>query len=62
MSNASIHNNDLLIPDGVTFFDSIYASGFAQMNGDSSRESYVRNLSLDEFIRYQATRINSTDT
>jgi len=46
MSNASIHNNDLLIPDGVTFFDSIYASGFAQMKGDSSREIICKEFEL----------------
>jgi len=46
MSIASIHNNDLLIPDGVTFFDSIYASGFAQMNGDSSREIICKEFEL----------------
>ena len=34
MSNVSNHNNDLLIPEGVTFVGSIHVPGFAQINGD----------------------------
>ena len=38
MSNVSNHNNDLSIPDGVTFVGSINVPGFAQINGDISGE------------------------
>ena len=44
MSNVSSHNNDLSIPDGVTFVGSINVPGFAQINGDISGEIICKGL------------------
>ena len=46
MSNVSNHNNDLLIPDGVTFVGSINVPGFAQINGDISGEINCKELEV----------------
>ena len=46
MSNVSNHNNDLSIPDGVTFVGSINVPGFAQINGDISGEITCKELEV----------------
>ena len=46
MSNVSSHNNDLSIPDGVTFVGSINVPGFAQINGDISGEIICKELEV----------------
>ena len=46
MSNVSNHNNDLLIPEGVTFVGSIHVPGFAQINGDVSGEINCKELEV----------------
>jgi len=46
MSNVSNHNNDLSIPDGVTFVGSINVPGFAQINGDISGELTCNELEV----------------
>jgi len=61
MSNASNHSNDLSIPDVVTFFDSIYVPGFAQMKAIFQVKSHAWNLTLDQSIPNKAIRINFTD-
>ena len=48
MSNVSNHNNDLLIPQGVTFVGSINVPGFAQINGDISGEITCKELEVGE--------------
>jgi hypothetical protein len=61
MSNVSNHNNDLSIPDGGTFFDSINVAGFAQMKALFQVKSHAWNLIFDQPIPNKAIRINSTD-
>jgi cytoskeletal protein CcmA (bactofilin family) len=46
MSNVTNHNNDLSIPDGVTFVGSINVPGFAQINGDISGEIICKELEV----------------
>jgi len=46
MSNVSSHNNDLSIPDGVTFVGSINVPGLAQINGDISGEITCKELEV----------------
>ena len=46
MSNVSNHNNDLSIPDGVTFVGSINVPGLAQINGDISGEITCKELEV----------------
>jgi len=46
MSNVSSLNNDLFIPDGVTFVGSINVPGFAQINGDISGEINCKELEV----------------
>ena len=46
MSTVSNHNNDLTIPDGVTFVGTINVPGFAQINGDISGEITCKELEV----------------
>lgn len=46
MSNISSHNNDLSIPEGVTFVGSIAVPGFAKINGDISGEITCKELEV----------------
>ena len=46
MSSVSNHNNDLTIPDGVTFVGTINVPGFAQINGDISGEITCKELEV----------------
>jgi cytoskeletal protein CcmA (bactofilin family) len=46
MSKVSSHNNDLSIPDGVTFVGSINVPGFAQINGDITGEITCKELDV----------------
>ena len=46
MSNVSNHNNDLTIPDGVTFVGTINVHGFAQINGEISGEITCKELEV----------------
>ena len=46
MSNISNHNNDLSIPEGVTFVGTINVPGFAHINGDISGEITCKELEV----------------
>jgi hypothetical protein len=46
MSSVTNHNNDLTIPDGVTFVGTINVPGFAQINGDISGEITCKELEV----------------
>ena len=46
MSNISSHNNDLSIPEGVTFVGSINVPGVAQINGDITGEITCKELEV----------------
>ena len=46
MSNVSSLNNDLFIPDGVTFVGSINVPGVAKINGDISGEINCKELEV----------------
>jgi len=46
MSNLSSHNNDLSIPDGVTFVGSINVPGVAHINGDIIGEITCKELEV----------------
>jgi cytoskeletal protein CcmA (bactofilin family) len=46
MSSVSNHNNDLSIPEGVTFVGTINVPGFAQINGDISGEITCKELEV----------------
>lgn len=46
MSNMSNHNNDLSIPEGVTFVGTINVPGFAHINGDISGEITCNELEV----------------
>ena len=46
MSNIPSHNNDLSIPEGVTFVGSINVPGVAQINGDITGEITCKELEV----------------
>ena len=46
MSNEQSHNNDLSIPEGVTFVGSINVPGVAQINGDITGEITCKELEV----------------
>lgn len=46
MSNEQSHNNDLFIPEGVTFVGSINVPGVAQINGDITGEITCKELEV----------------
>ena len=46
MSNIPSHNNDLSIPEGVTFVGSIIVPGVAQINGDITGEITCKELEV----------------
>ena len=46
MSNTTGHNNDLSIPEGVTFVGSINVPGVAQINGDITGQITCKQLEV----------------
>ena len=46
MSNVPSHNNDLSIPEGVTFVGSINVPGVAQINGDITGQITCKQLEV----------------
>ena len=46
MSKVSNHNNDLFIPNGVTFVGTINVPGLAEINGDISGEITCKELEV----------------
>ena len=46
MSSTTNHNNDLFIPDGVTFLGTINVPGIAQINGDITGEITCKELDV----------------
>ena len=46
MSNLSTHNNDLSIPDGVTFVGFINVPGVAHINGEITGEITCKELEV----------------
>lgn len=46
MSTQPNHNNDLFIPDGVTFVGTINVPGIAEINGDITGELTCRELDV----------------